>query len=144
MTTTPEPITLPTPLERFLSTLDVVHREGADLLWSLQRLFGAGTPDANWVRALESRPEDAEPEKLRHAERLGVLDAAEAWIASRNLRNRLVHEYQTDLETFAQDLRLAQDAARLLPHTYDRLREDAHRRLGLPAERLPPALKIKI
>lgn len=29
MTTTPEPIAPPTPLERFLSTLDVVHREDA-------------------------------------------------------------------------------------------------------------------
>ncbi|TSE37790.1 hypothetical protein Tfont_00442 [Tepidimonas fonticaldi] len=29
MTTTPEPIAPPTPLERFLSTLHIVHREGA-------------------------------------------------------------------------------------------------------------------
>ncbi|TSE25076.1 hypothetical protein Tsedi_01646 [Tepidimonas sediminis] len=73
-----------------------------------------------------------------------MLDSAEAWIAARNLRNRLVHEYQTDAETFAQDLRLAQEAARLLLHTYARLREDAHRRLGVPADRLPPALDVKI
>lgn len=179
MTSSPEPVAPPTPLERFLSTLDIVHREGTHLLWSLQRLFGAGAPNADWVRALESRPEDAERleafvsrfgrmqdtigdkllprwlaalserpasmiENLRRAERLGVLDSAETWVAARNLRNRLVHEYQTDAETFAQDLRLASDAALMLLHTYDRLRQDAHRRLGVPADRLPPALDVKI
>ncbi|TSE19016.1 hypothetical protein Talka_01780 [Tepidimonas alkaliphilus] len=179
MTTPAERIAPPTPLERFLATLDIVHREGVHLRWSLQRMFGAGEPDADWVRALESRPEDAERleafvsrfgrmqdtigdkllprwlaalserpasmiENLRRAERLGVLDSAEEWVAARNLRNRLVHEYQTDAETFAQDLQLAQEAARLLLHTYDRLREDAHRRLGVPRDRLPPTLNIKI
>lgn len=179
MTTPTDPIAPPTPLERFLVTLDIVHREGAHLLWSLQRMFGAGEPDPDWVRTLESRPEDAERleafvsrfgrmqdtigdkllprwlaalserpasmiENLRRAERLGVLDSAEGWIAARNLRNRLVHEYQTDPETFAQDLRLARDAAHLLLQTYDRLRDDAYRRLSVPANRLPPALNIKI
>ena len=72
MTPPTEPIAPPTPLERFLATLGIVHREGAHLLWSLQRLFGAGAPDAGWVRTLESRPEDAKLETLRRAERLGV------------------------------------------------------------------------
>jgi hypothetical protein len=47
------------PLDRFLSTLDIVAREGAHLAFSRGRLF-AERIDTAWVEALPDRPELAE------------------------------------------------------------------------------------
>lgn len=47
------------PLDRFLSTLEIVRREAQHLQYSHQRLF-AQPIDADWVRSLESAPELAE------------------------------------------------------------------------------------
>lgn len=43
-------------------------------------------------------------DNLNRAERLGWIDDAAAWAAVRGLRNRLVHEYMTDAQRFAEDL----------------------------------------
>jgi len=40
---------------------------------------------------------------------LGVLTSTEQWLEARNLRNRLVHEYITEPEKFAEDLALAKE-----------------------------------
>ena len=157
--------------QRFLATLDVVAREARHLDWSLRRLDGE-TIDAQWVSALESRPETAERleafvsrfgrlqdtigdkllprwltalaerpasliENLQRAERLGVIDSAEQWLATRALRNRLVHEYMSDPEAFARALIMAQAQCAMLVQTYGRFRQEAQLRLGVPGDQLP-------
>lgn len=47
------------PLSRFLHTLQIVRREGRQLLWSRSRLFGTSIDEA-WVHALDTNPEQAE------------------------------------------------------------------------------------
>lgn len=47
------------PLSRFLHTLQIVQREGRQLLWSRSRLFGTPIDEA-WVLALDTDPEQAE------------------------------------------------------------------------------------
>ncbi|MTI50162.1 MAG: hypothetical protein FH757_00890 [Alcanivorax sp.] len=48
------------PLDRLIWTLDLVHREGAHLLYSWRSIFeGESQPDATWVAALDERPEEA-------------------------------------------------------------------------------------
>ncbi|WP_205738551.1 hypothetical protein [Billgrantia endophytica] len=49
------------PVDRFLSTLDIVEREGRHLRYSWNSLFGVGAPepDADWVAGLEHHPEEA-------------------------------------------------------------------------------------
>lgn len=60
-----------------------------------------------------------------------------AWLEARLLRNRLVHEYMTDVLSFAEDLNLADSYSRILLQTYRRISEDAARRLHLSPEKLP-------
>ncbi|MEW6037349.1 MAG: hypothetical protein AB1648_03725 [Pseudomonadota bacterium] len=47
------------PLERFLATLDIVHRKARHLAWSHRRLF-AQRIDLDWVDSLDTNPERAE------------------------------------------------------------------------------------
>lgn len=92
-----------------------------------------------WLLALAERP-GSQIETLNRAERLGVLESAEAWLEARNLRNRLVHEYMTDAEVFAQNLLLARKYSLMLINTYNRLRADAMERLRVEQARLPAAV----
>ena len=48
-------------------------------------------------------------DRLNQVERLGLLEDAQAWLAWRNLRNRLVHEYVETPEDFVDSLRIARD-----------------------------------
>jgi len=89
-----------------------------------------------WLIALAERP-GSQIEVLNRAERLGVVEDVTAWLEARQLRNRLVHEYMTDKESFASDLKLAETYSQILFETYRRLRADAISRLKIPAGELP-------
>jgi hypothetical protein len=53
-------------------------------------------------------------DRLNQVERLGLLDDAQAWLAWRNLRNRLVHEYVENPEDFVDALRVGHEYASAL------------------------------
>lgn len=89
-----------------------------------------------WLTALAERPGSL-IEVLNRAERLGVIQDVSAWLEARQLRNRLVHEYMTDGDAFASDLKLAEAYSRMLIDTVRRMVEDVQNRLGIPADRLP-------
>ncbi len=69
-------------------------------------------------------------DNLDRAERFGWLESAEQWLACRQLRNRLVHEYVRDPERLAQALTDAHATVGLLVQTANRLAAEAERRLG--------------
>ena len=94
-----------------------------------------------WLLALAETP-GSQIETLNRAERLGVLTSTEQWLEARNLRNRLVHEYMTEPEKFAEDLALAKEYSLMLLDTFNRLRQDAIARMGHKAESLPEALTL--
>lgn len=136
------------PVERFLQTLEIVAREGKHLSYSWHSLFSQ-TIDAEWVRNLEHAPEIAERpgsqiETLNRAERLGIVTSTERWLEARNLRNRLVHEYITDPERFAEDLNLAKEYSPMLLDVFNRSRQDAMTRMGLEEENLPESLPVNL
>lgn len=66
-----------------------------------------------WLLALAEKP-GSQIETLNRAERLGILTSTERWLEARNLRNRLVHEYEymTDPERFAEDMNLAKESGK--------------------------------
>jgi hypothetical protein len=70
-----------------------------------------------WLLALAETP-GSQIEVLNRAERLGVIESTERWLAARKLRNRLVHEYADSAEDFAADLNLALQYTQLLMDTY--------------------------
>ena len=92
-----------------------------------------------WLLALAERPGSL-IETLNRAERLGVLRGVNAWLEARQLRNRLIHEYMTDPQSFAADLNLTDGFATMLLETYGRIRADAIARLSMAEDRLPPSL----
>ena len=94
-----------------------------------------------WLLALAETP-GSQIETLNRAERLGVLTSTEQWLEARNLRNRLVHEYMTEPEKFAEDLALAKEYSLMLLDTFNRLRQDAIARMGHKAESLPEVLTL--
>ncbi len=68
-------------------------------------------------------------DNLSRAERLGWLDSAESWVTARDLRNRLVHEYMTDPQQFAEDIRSAGSFVPMFRQVYQRLSDVAARLL---------------
>lgn len=94
-----------------------------------------------WLIALAEKP-GSHIETLNRTERLGVLTSTEQWLEARHLRNRLVHEYITDLAKFVEDLALVKEYSLMLLETYNRLREDAVTRMGFEMESLPEALPM--
>lgn len=74
------------------------------------------------LRALAEKTGSA-LDNLNRAEKLGVLWSAKEWLAARNLRNSLVHEYQTTLADFAQALRLAHEKVPKLIHTAQSIKQ---------------------
>lgn len=95
-----------------------------------------------WLRAQAEEPGTL-IEVLNRAERLGVLASTENWLSARALRNRLVHEYMEDPDTFAEDLQTAEGYTSMLLATHDRVREFAIRRMQLPESSLPAPLQTE-
>jgi|SRR5690554_1224803 len=93
-----------------------------------------------WLQSIAERT-GSQIENLNRAERLGVLESTEAWLAARKLRNQLVHEYMEEPEAFAKALGAAREFTLMLLETYNRLREYADKRMAL-AEPLPEPLLL--
>lgn len=74
-----------------------------------------------YLRSIGELPGSA-IDNLRRAEQLGLVDDAEAWVEMRLLRNRLVHEYASDIATLAEQLALARTQAESLHRSYLELR----------------------
>lgn len=166
------------PVDRFLYTLEIVHREGIHLAYSWERLYSQPIT-SDWVKGLEARPELAERmeafvsrfgrmqdtmadkllprwllalaetpgsqiEMLNRSERLGVVADVERWLEARKLRNRLIHEYLENADTFAEDLLLAKEYSLLLVESFNRMREFALNRMGFDEKNLPKNLELPI
>lgn len=94
-----------------------------------------------WLMALAEVP-GSQIETLNRAERLGVVESAERWLEARKLRNRLVHEYMSAPEEFADDLVLARDYTAMLIDTFNRLRAFALSRMQVSEIALPQPLAL--
>ncbi len=94
-----------------------------------------------WLLALAERPGSL-IDTLNRAERLGVIENALQWVAMRQLRNKLVHEYLGDPAEFAESLLLARDFVDVLNATYNRLRNYAEEQMKIDAARLPSRLPL--
>jgi hypothetical protein len=95
-----------------------------------------------WLQALAESP-GSQIENLNRAERLGVIESVERWLEARKLRNRLVHEYMENPNSFAEDLMLAHEYTDLLIDAFNRVRVFASTRMGLAEGDLPPVLPAK-
>ncbi|MEF3194056.1 MAG: hypothetical protein K6346_07570 [Halothiobacillaceae bacterium] len=80
-----------------------------------------------WISAVGERP-SALIDNLDRAERLGLLACADTWIALRQLRNQMVHEYIEDLTILVNALQTAHDRLPLLIDTANALLADLQRR----------------
>jgi hypothetical protein len=81
-----------------------------------------------WLLALAEKP-GSQIEVLNRAERLGVVQSTEEWLAARKLRKRLVHEYSESATAFAADLELALRYTEMLMDTDERVRSFAATRM---------------
>ncbi len=72
------------------------------------------------LSSLGERP-GAQLDNLDRAERLGFIDSTETWLATRQLRNQMVHEYIEDLAILANALQSGHDFVPALIDTAERL-----------------------
>lgn len=77
-------------------------------------------------------PAGAVIDNLDRAERLGLLDSADTWLAARRLRNRMVHEYVEDPALLAESLNLGYALVGMLLAAEAAFRCEAERRGWLP------------
>ncbi len=77
-------------------------------------------------------------ENLNKAEKFGLLTSVVDWLDTRNLRNKLIHEYSTDAEEFAIVLNQAHEGVSLLVATYNAMNLYAFARF--PVNEWPNAL----
>ena len=75
-----------------------------------------------WLRAVQE-PVGTALENLDRAEKLGLVQSADAWISVRKLRNQLVHEYVGRMEKLHDALFQANDQVGLLAFTANQLVE---------------------
>lgn len=75
-----------------------------------------------WLRAVQE-PVGTALENLDRAEKLGLVQSADAWISVRKLRNQLVHEYVGRMYILHDALFQANDQVRLLAFTANQLVE---------------------
>lgn len=69
-------------------------------------------------------------DNLNRADRLGLVERPEEWVALRQLRNRLVHEYMEDAGEFASVLNGVLRLSGELIEAVGRIRQFAQRRFG--------------
>jgi len=69
-------------------------------------------------------------DNLNRADRLGLVERPEEWVALRQLRNKLVHEYMDDAEEFATVLNVVLRLSGELIEAVGRIRRFAERRFG--------------
>ena len=80
--------------------------------------------------ALVGEPAKTQLDTLAFAERVGLLNNADAFIAARGLRNALVHEYMHDAQVFLENLLAANPACEMFYNTTEHVALDLHR-LGI-------------
>jgi uncharacterized protein YutE (UPF0331/DUF86 family) len=80
--------------------------------------------------ALVGEPTKTQLDTLAFAERVGLLNNADAFIAARGLRNALVHEYMHDAQVFFENLMAANPACEMFYNTSELVALDL-RRLGV-------------
>lgn len=71
-----------------------------------------------WLKAMEERA-GAVLENLDRAEKLGLIESADDWLAVRKLRNLMVHEYIDLTETLHMALYAAHDHVAMLAKTVE-------------------------
>ncbi len=86
----------------------------------LQDLLGDKLLPA-WLRSMEEGV-GAVLENLDRAERLGLIDGADDWLAVRKLRNVMVHEYIDRAETLHMALYAAHAHVGMLAQTVERFK----------------------
>ena len=86
---------------------------------------------------LGERPYSSMLDLLVLAERRGWVADAEAFIATRKLRNKLVHEYAYEPHEFLESLLAAREAANMLGGTVKQLQRTLHA-IGLTQDRTNP------
>jgi hypothetical protein len=79
-------------------------------------------------------------DNLNRMEKLGLLSSVLDWVEARNLRNRLVHEYQRDADDFAGALIRARELVPLLVDTYNRINSYSRQRFASDDSPWPPVL----
>nr|VFK46353.1 MAG: hypothetical protein BECKTC1821E_GA0114239_10635 [Candidatus Kentron sp. TC] len=79
-------------------------------------------------------------DNLSRAEQLGWIADAESWIKARELRNRLIHEYMTDADRFAADIRAAGGFMGMFRESYAAFLAVAEERFGVAEQMLATAL----
>ena len=87
----------------------------------LQDLLGDKSLPA-WLRAVQE-PVGTALENLDRAEKLGLVQSADAWISVRKLRNQFVHEYVGRMDILHDALFQANDQVGLLAFTANQLVE---------------------
>jgi len=75
-----------------------------------------------WLRAVQE-PVGTALENLDRAEKLGLVQSADAWVSVRKLRNQLVHEYVGRMDILHDALLQANDQVSLLAFTAKQLVE---------------------
>lgn len=68
-------------------------------------------------------------DNLNRLEKLGILESVDAWLEARSLHNKLIHEYLSDTEEFAQALNRAHALLPLLIETYNAIRRHVGERI---------------
>ncbi len=66
-----------------------------------------------------------------------IINSADRWIAARQLRNSLIHEYMTDPDEFAQAIGLANVEATEPVNVYNRILEQVKQFMQLPGSLAP-------
>lgn len=69
-----------------------------------------------WLEAL-AEPTSSQIENLNKAERLGVINSTEDWLAARQIRNQLVHEYMVSADDLVAALAIAKQASEQFAYT---------------------------
>ena len=70
-------------------------------------------------------------DNLNKAEKLGLIEDVNEWLAARSLRNRLVHEYIEDLNEMVEALQLCKKFVSSLLQTWDGFEADIAKRFDV-------------
>ncbi len=79
-------------------------------------------------------------ENYNRAEQRQLIRSANDWMTMRSLRNKLVHEYQSDVNEFVDSLHLAETFTSDLLQAYQNIRQYAEQHLQIATDKLPPML----
>ena len=112
-------------------TEDVALGERVDAFVARLSRLQDGVADKLLPTLLAALSESVGPalDNLNRAERLGWLTSADARVACRRLRNKLIHEYIEDMDLLADALASAHEAVPLLLQTARRLAAEVNRYL---------------